>query len=210
MTHLATLGEAEKQQWLPTACTSLHLCSACHYLLSTTTRWVQHTQLNSHYLNPVQYPLHPSTFFSLFPRCPLTSPFLIHHQPLHSFRLASLTPPLSPLSMLNTCAPTTPCIFTNISFLFSILHPLHCFPPTTYPPLPLPFASLPSTHHLFPSPQPPPGTGKASFAQNMLNSQASQPSQDSAQHASQPLTQNPLAMTQPSQPLSQSELSQVR
>ena len=56
--------------------------------------------------------------------------------------------------------------------------------------------------------QPPAGpSGKASFAQNLLNSQASQ--DNTASPASQPLTQNPLSMTQPSQPLSQ-DLSQVR
>ncbi|KAL5479333.1 hypothetical protein EMCRGX_G022843 [Ephydatia muelleri] len=48
-------------------------------------------------------------------------------------------------------------------------------------------------------------TGAGSFVQNMINSQGSQ---DVAHHASQPLTQGNLPMSQPTQPLSQSELSQ--
>ena len=55
---------------------------------------------------------------------------------------------------------------------------------------------------------PPQGAGKTSFSQAMLNSQASQDAnqQPLTQHT---LTQHTLTMTQPTQPLSQSELSQV-
>lgn len=75
-------------------------------------------------------------------------------------------------------------------------------------------ASIHLPHSIFIPPVPPPqhfnqmiGTpGKVdSFANNLLNSQASQ---DSSQQGSQPLTQQNLTMSQPTQPLTQSELSQ--
>ena len=48
-----------------------------------------------------------------------------------------------------------------------------------------------------------------SFAQNLMNSQASQDATQPMTN-SQPLTQSQLSMTAPSQPLTQTDLSQVR
>ena len=57
-----------------------------------------------------------------------------------------------------------------------------------------------------PSGAPAPKVG--SFAQNLMNSQASQDAMQPIAN-SQPLTQSQLSMTAPSQPLTQTDLSQV-